>query len=94
MTDTWWRVTLHHRDSGTYPRIIVSAACEDDAMTQACNIELAPRRSVVSVEPYNIGKDDRMNKHECVTWEFVDCDEHHEHDDDCRNLRVCVECGA
>ena len=40
------------------------------------------------------GKDDRMSEHECVTWEFVDCDEHHEHDDDCRNLRVCVECGA
>ena len=59
MTSQWWRVTLHHRDSNTYPRIIVSAACEDDAMTQACNIELAPRRSVVSVEPYDIGKDDR-----------------------------------
>ena len=57
MTSQWWRVTLHHRDSGTYPRIIVSGATEDDAITQACNIELAPRRSVVSVEPYDIGKD-------------------------------------
>ena len=56
MTDTWWRVTLHHRDSGTYPRIVVRGADEDDAMTQACMIELAPRRSVVSVEPYDIGK--------------------------------------
>ena len=59
MTSQWWRVTLHHRDSNTYPRIIVSGATEDDAMTQACMIELAPRRSVVSVEPYDIGKDDR-----------------------------------
>ena len=57
MTSQWWQVTLHHRDSGTYPRIIVSAATEDDAMTQACMIELAPRRSVVSVEPYDMGKD-------------------------------------
>jgi len=48
---------LHHRDSNTYPRIIVSAMTEDDAVTQACNIELAPRRSVVRVEPYDIGKD-------------------------------------
>ena len=45
-------VTFHHKDSGTYPRIIVSASNEEDAIKAACNVELAPRRSVVKVEVY------------------------------------------
>ena len=54
MTDRrMYRVTFFHRDSRTYPRIIVSATSEDDAIVQACNIELAPRRSVLSVEEYS-----------------------------------------
>ena len=46
-------VTFHHKDSGTYPRIIVSAPSEEAAIVAACNIELAPRRSVVKVETYH-----------------------------------------
>ena len=45
-------VTFHHKDSGTYPRVIVSAPNEDAAIVAACNIELAPLRSVVSVGEY------------------------------------------
>ena len=47
-----WCVTLFHRDSKTYPRIIVSARTEDEAKQAACAIELAPLRSVVSVGEY------------------------------------------
>jgi hypothetical protein len=54
MTDRrLYRVTFFHRDSRTYPRIIVSATFEDDAIVQACQIELAPQRSVLSVEEYS-----------------------------------------
>jgi hypothetical protein len=53
MTDRrMYRVTLR-ADGGTFPRIIVSATSEDDAIVQACQIELAPRRSVLSVEEYD-----------------------------------------
>jgi hypothetical protein len=54
MTDSrLYRVTFFHHDGRTYPRIIVSATSEDDAIVQACQIELAPRRSVLSVEEYS-----------------------------------------
>ena len=39
-------------DNGTYPRLIVSADTPENAMKVACNIELAPLRSVVSVTEY------------------------------------------
>lgn len=39
-------------DSGTYPRLIVSADTPEQAMKVACNIELAPLRSVISVTEY------------------------------------------
>lgn len=48
-----WCVTLFHRDSKTYPRIIVSARTEEEAKQGACDIELAPLRSVVKVVAYN-----------------------------------------
>lgn len=46
-----WKVTLR-ADGGTYRHLIVSAGSEDDAMMAACNIELAPKRSVVSANIY------------------------------------------
>lgn len=48
MDRSLWKVTLR-ADGGTYRHLIVSAASEDDAIVAACNIELAPRRSVVKV---------------------------------------------
>jgi hypothetical protein len=51
---TNWVVKLRS-DSGTYPRLIVSADSAEHAMRVACNIELAPLRSVVSVEQYREG---------------------------------------
>lgn len=39
-------------DGGTYPRLIVSADTPENAMKVACNIELAPLRSVISVTEY------------------------------------------
>ena len=52
MTDRrLWTVTLR-ADGGTYPRVIVSARTEDEARQAACDIELAPLRSVVSVGEY------------------------------------------
>ena len=47
-TRCMYRVTLR-ADGGTYRHLIVSATCEDDAIVAACNIELAPKRSVVKV---------------------------------------------
>ena len=49
-----WVVKLRS-DSGTFPRLIVSADSAENAMKVACNIELAPLRSVVSVEEYREG---------------------------------------
>lgn len=46
-----WMVTLQ-ADDRTYRHIVVSASCEDDAIDSACNVELAPRRSVVGIKPY------------------------------------------
>jgi hypothetical protein len=39
-------------DNGTYPRLIVSADTPEQAMKVACDVELAPLRSVVSVTEY------------------------------------------
>jgi hypothetical protein len=46
-----WKVTLR-ADGGRYAHLIVSGVTEDDAIGAACQIELAPRRSVVSVSEY------------------------------------------
>ena len=46
-----WKVTLK-ADGDRLGRIIVSAPDEETAARYACDIELAPRRSVISVEPY------------------------------------------
>ena len=46
-----WVVRLRS-DSGTFPRLIVSADSPEQAMKVACDIELAPLRSVVSVTEY------------------------------------------
>jgi hypothetical protein len=51
MNKTWWKVTLR-ADSGRYAHLVVRADTVEDAITQACNIELAPRRSVVKVATY------------------------------------------
>ena len=51
MERTLWKVT-RRADGGRYAHLIVSGMTEDDAIEAACNIELAPRRSVVSVETY------------------------------------------
>jgi len=51
MERTLWKVTLR-ADGGTYRHLIVSGVTEDDAMEAACQIELAPRRSVVKVTDY------------------------------------------
>jgi hypothetical protein len=48
---TNWAVKLR-ADNGTYPRLIVSADTPERAMKVACNIELAPLRSVISVTEY------------------------------------------
>lgn len=48
MDRSLYRVTLR-ADGGTYRHLIVSATCEQDAIVAACNIELAPKRSVVKV---------------------------------------------
>ena len=47
-----WTVTLR-ADGGTYRHLIVTGTTEEDAIVAACNIELAPRRSVVKVEAYH-----------------------------------------
>jgi len=52
MTPNLWRVTLR-ADGGTYRHLIVSGDTVDAAIVAACNIELAPRRSVVKVEAYH-----------------------------------------
>jgi hypothetical protein len=49
MTSQWWTVTLR-ADGNRYAHINVSAPDEDSAIDSACQIELAPRRSVVSVK--------------------------------------------
>ena len=46
-----WTVTLR-ADGGTYRHLIVTGVTEDDAKQAACDIELAPLRSVVSVGEY------------------------------------------
>jgi len=46
-----WTVTLR-ADGGTYRHLIVTGVTEDDARQAACDIELAPLRSVVSVGEY------------------------------------------
>jgi len=51
MGNTWWKVTLR-ADGGRYAHLVVRANTEEDAIKQACNIELAPRRSVVKVATY------------------------------------------
>ncbi len=48
---TKWEVKLR-ADNGTYPRLIVSADTREQAIKAACNIELAPLRSVKSVAEY------------------------------------------
>lgn len=47
-----WKVTLR-ADGGTYRHLIVTGRTEDEAMVAACDIELAPLRSVVKVEAYS-----------------------------------------
>jgi hypothetical protein len=51
MERSLWKVTLR-ADGGRYAHLIVSGETEEDAMVAACDIELAPRRSVVSVSEY------------------------------------------
>ena len=51
MTSLWWTVTLR-ADGDRYAHINVSALDEDGAIDAACQIELAPRRSVVSVKRF------------------------------------------
>ena len=51
MERTLWKVTLR-ADGGRYAHLIVSGESGEEAIQTACNIELAPRRSVVSVERY------------------------------------------
>jgi hypothetical protein len=46
-----WKVTLR-ADGGRYAHLIVTGENEEDAMEAACRIELAPRRSVLSVSEY------------------------------------------
>ena len=46
-----WTVVLR-ADGGTYRHLIVTGVTEDDARQAACDIELAPLRSVVSVGEY------------------------------------------
>jgi hypothetical protein len=46
-----WRVTLR-ADGGTYRHLIVTGATVHEATQTACNIELAPLRSVVKVVEY------------------------------------------
>jgi len=46
-----WRVTLR-ADGGTYRHLIVTGATLFEATQTACNIELAPLRSVVKVVEY------------------------------------------
>lgn len=47
-----WKVTLR-ADGGTYRHLIVTGRTEHEAMVAACDIELAPLRSVVKVVAYN-----------------------------------------
>lgn len=47
-----WRVTLR-ADGNRYAHLIVSAPDVECAESEACRIELAPRRSVVSCVPYD-----------------------------------------
>ena len=47
-----WRVTLR-ADGGTYRHVIVTGATVHEATQSACNIELAPLRSVVKVVAYS-----------------------------------------
>jgi hypothetical protein len=51
VTNQWWTVTLR-ADGDRYAHVNVSTLDEDSAIDAACQIELAPRRSVISVEPY------------------------------------------
>lgn len=53
MNNIWWKVTLR-ADGNRYAHLVVRADTEEDAITQACNIELAPRRSVVKVATYEM----------------------------------------
>jgi hypothetical protein len=46
-----WKVTLR-ADGGTYRHLIVTGQNEEEAKQAACNIELAPLRSVVKVVRY------------------------------------------
>lgn len=47
-----WRVTLR-ADGDRYAHLIVSAPDVECAESEACRIELAPRRSVVKCVPYD-----------------------------------------
>lgn len=47
-----WRVTLR-ADGDRFAHLIVSAPDVECAESEACRIELAPRRSVVSCVPYD-----------------------------------------
>ena len=47
-----WKVTLR-ADGGTYRHLIVTGETEEDAKRAACDIELAPSRSVVKVVAYD-----------------------------------------
>lgn len=47
-----WRVTLR-ADGGRYAHLIVSAPDVECAESEACRIELAPRRSVIKCVPYD-----------------------------------------
>ena len=51
MADIWWTVTLR-ADGNRYAHVNVSAPDEDAAIDAACQIELAPRRSVISVKRF------------------------------------------
>lgn len=47
-----WRVTLR-ADGNRYAHLIVSAPDVECAESEACRIELAPRRSVIKCVPYD-----------------------------------------
>lgn len=51
MTSIWWTVTLR-ADGNRYAHVNVTGENEDAAIDAACQIELAPRRSVVSVKRF------------------------------------------
>ena len=52
MVNRLWLVTLR-ADGGRFAHLIVSAPDVECAESEACRIELAPRRSVVKCVPYD-----------------------------------------